>query len=492
MKYRMTLLFMYLIQFFFLPCYSEGKELTLHDAINVYVYNTRYVRTKRLAFENTLMEYENFRKALLPAFSLNLRPVSFNHSMRLLQNYITGEYTNVEEFSNTTSGGVSVIQKVAATGGVLTLGSSLSYLREFSSGRNSFSSVPLYISYSQSLLGGGKSMRFERSIAKLKNDMAMKQFCTSVSTEQQKILSLYLDAYVHKVDIDFYSKTVNMGDSLLTYAKMRRDADRITDFEYNQVELQQLDNRMALEKAVHAYAASIRLLANELSLREIELGKISVASFPASIDEETVMCLVDKNNPEYQTLEIDRLNAAYALHKTKVSNRFNADVSVIYGLNQYAKTIKDAYSRPDQQQAVSVTFSIPVFQWGINRNKLKMAKNEYDMVLSEQKRTLDNFKEEIHNCVVGYNMNKSLADVAEKKYELSARQYSLAVMRFKANKMAAIELTDANRDYLQAKQNYISVQKELLVSYYKIRHLSLHDFVENKDMEELVRKTVAG
>lgn len=111
----------------FIPCHSATRELTLHDALNVHVYNTRYVKAKRLALDNTLMEYDNFRKSQLPAFSLNFSPVSFDHSMRLLQNYVTGEYSNVEEYSSTTSGGLSIIQKIAATGGVLTLGSSLTF-----------------------------------------------------------------------------------------------------------------------------------------------------------------------------------------------------------------------------------------------------------------------------------------------------------------------------------------------------------------------------
>lgn len=165
-------------------------------------------------------------------------------------------------------------------------------------------------------------------------------------------------------------------------------------------------------------------------------------------------------------------------------------ISLNYGLNQYAKTFKDAYRRPDQRQAMSVTFSIPVFQWGINRNKLKIARNEYEAILLEQEYTLDNFKEEIHDNIFDYNMSRELMDVSGEKYELSAQQYAFAAMRFKVGKMAAIELTDANRDYLQAKQNYISVLKGLFISYYKIRHLALYDFMEGKDMVELIRKSV--
>lgn len=469
---------------------SIAKELTLHDAINVYVYHTKYVKTKRLVLENTLMECDNFKKSLLPSISLDFSPISFDHSMRLLQNYSTGEYSNVEEYSNTTSGSVNVIQKIAATGGVFTLGSSLSFLHEFTNHNNSFSSIPMYLSYAQSLLGGRKSMIFEKAISNLKHDMAMKEFCASISTEQQKILTLYLDAYSNKVDIDFYTKTVTMGDSLLMHAELRKEAGKITEYEYNQVNIQQLDNRMALEKSQYAYANSIRLLEKELFLHGIELGQLSIVNFPTYIDEKTVLNLVNKNNPEYQSLEMERLNAEYALHLAKVNNRFNANISLNYGLNQYAQTFKKAYRQPDQRQAVSVTFSIPVFQWGINRNKLKIAQNEYETVLLEQEYALDNFKEEIHDYVFDYNMNRELMDVSGKKYELSAQQYAFAAMRFKAGKMAAIELTDANRDYLQAKQNYISVLKELFISYYKIRHLSLYDFMEGKDMVEIIRKSV--
>ena len=479
----------YLMLSLLLPYHSVGKELTLHDALNVYVYNTKYVKGKRLALANTLMECDNFRKSMLPSLSLNLTPISFDRSMRLLQSYSTGEYTNVEEYSNTTSGGVSIMQKIAATGGVLTLGSSLNFLREFTTNNNSFSSTPMFLSYSQALLGGRKSLRLERTMSCLKKEMAMKDFCTSVSTEQQKILALYLNAYSYKLDIDFYTQTVNLGDSLLMHAKLRMDFGKITEYEYNMVELQQLDNKMALERSRHDYSSSIRQLENELSLQDIELAQLSVEKFPRHLDEWDVLDMVNRNNPEYQKLELERVNAEYALHQVRVNNRFNANIALSYGLNQYANTLARAYRHPNQRQAVSVTFSVPVFQWGINRNKLKIAQNEYETTLLEQEYAIENFKDEIHNDVFGYNMSRELMDAASRKYDLSARQYAFAAMRFNTGKIAAIELTDANREYLRAKQNYISVLKDLFTKYYNIRHLALHDFMEGRDMLDLVRES---
>ena len=466
---------------------SYGEELNLHDALNIHVYNTTYVKTRWLAYENTLMEYENFKKSFLPSFSLNLTPVSFNHSMRLLQNYNTGEYNNVEEYSNTISGGLSLVQKVPLTGGSFMVSSRLSFLNEYTNDKQSFSSVPIYLSYSQPLFGGGKSMRFEKYASKLRNNVAIKELCTSVSTEQQKILALYLDAYSYKMDIDFYSKIIGIGDSILMHTEVRKEVGKVTEYDYNQIKLQQIDNQMALEKSQYAYKSSIRLLENELALCDIELGELTMTDFPIQIDEEIVLNLVHKNNPQYQALEIERLNAEYSLHIAKTNNRFNADISLSYGLNQYATTFQDAYHQPDRQQAASVTLSIPVFQWGITQNKLRIAQNEYDAVLIGQESALRDFKKEIQDYVFDYNMNRGLIEVADQKYHLSAQQYLFACQKFKLGKMAAIELTNANKDFMQAKQNYISVLNSLFISYYKIRHISLHDFIEDKDLMDLIQ-----
>lgn len=469
------------------PAILYGEVLSLHDALNIYVYNTKYVKTKRLVFENSLIKYDNFKKSLLPAFSLGLTPISFNHSMRLLQNSSTGEYNNVEEYSNTILGGLNLIQKIPLTGGVFMVGSNLSFLNDYANDKQSFSSAPIYFSYSQPMFGGGKSMSFEKTISKLKNDAAIKEFCTSLSTEQQKILDLYLEAYSNKMDIHFYSKIIDIGDSILMHTKVRKDVGKITEYDYNLIELQQTDNQMALEKSQYAYKSSIRLLENELVLCDIELGELAMTNFPVQIDEETVLNLAHKNNPLYHELEVERLNAELTLHTAKTNSRFNADISLNYGLNQYATSFKNAYHQPDKQQAATITLNIPVFQWGITRNKLRIAQNEYNAMLIEQEAAANDFQKEVQDYVFDYNLSRRLIDVANKKYHLSAQQYLFASQKFKLGKMAAIELTNANKDLLQAKQNYLSVLKSLFISYYKIRHIALYDFIERKDLLNLIQ-----
>jgi outer membrane protein TolC len=463
-----------------------GDSISLGDAVNIYVYNTKYIKTERLKYENALLEYENHQKSFLPSLEFNLAPVSFNHSMRLLQNYSTGQYNNIEEFSNTTYGGLNISQKLGLTGGTFQLSSSLSFLREFSSNKNSFSSTPLYISYSQSLFGGGKRYKFEKAIYHLRNAVTMKNYCTSVSYEQQNILTLYLEAYSNMMDVQFYSKTVNIGDTILMHALLRKKSGKITEYDYNQVELQQLESKIQLQKSIFAYESSLRRLADEIGLDKIGLKPLTDTNFPHLIDSGVVMQHVRRNNPELQNMEIEKLQAKYTLYNAKLKNKFNADISLSYGLNQYAQTFRQAYTNPDRQQAISISLSVPVFQWGINRNEKKIAENEYEKILLNQEKSIKEFNESIYNSVFSYNHSKSLTDIADQKYKLSARQYEFAAIRFSVGNISAIELTTANKIFFAAKQEYMTVMKSLYINYYKIRHLTLHDFILNQDLTDII------
>ena len=81
---------------------SAQQRVSLEDAINNYVFNTSIVKKSKLKYNNIKLEYDNYKKSFFPAIGVTLTPISFNRNMTLLQNYMTGEYSNVVEYSNTT------------------------------------------------------------------------------------------------------------------------------------------------------------------------------------------------------------------------------------------------------------------------------------------------------------------------------------------------------------------------------------------------------
>lgn len=464
---------------------QELQTITLNEVLDLHLYNTRNVQVCKINYENAKLEYQIYRKSLLPSIEMNVIPLSFNHSMKMLQRSQTGEYTNVEEFSNTTNASLTLRQTIGLTGGILSLGSSVNYLREFSSQTNSFRTQPLFLKYSQQLLGARKSYKFKKEISKKTYETAAIDYSVGICKETQKLLSYYIDAYRAKIDREYYEKTVIIGDSVYAEAKLRYQLGKISDFELNQSELQNISNQLNLVQANEAYSQAIQKLEEELQIANINVCQPEIDCYPKYLLNDEVITLVEQNNPQYLISELERLNAEYNLHSTKINNRFNANISLTYGLNQYAKSFWGAYKHPNQQQAVSITLTIPLFEWGAHKDRIKIAQNNYLTTVLHQQTSQEVLWEQTTKSVQEYNRNVQSIELAEKRYQLSERQYEIAIKRFKLGKITITDLIIAENEQLKAKQEFLTILHNLLTSYYQIQELTMYDFVKRKKLTDI-------
>lgn len=462
-------------------CYS----VPLNEVLNVYIKNAPIVKSITYKYQNTNLEYENYLKSFLPSISFELSPMSLNRSFRLLQNPVTGDYSYVNDYSNSSSAGFTISQKVGITGGSFSLSSNLGFLREFSADRNSFNTSPLYLSYSQPLYGEAKLYRYNKAIQNLKHELARKEFCNSMSSEQQKILSLYLRAYISKLQYEVNQQNMQTGDTLLRLAGKKLEHGIITKYEYNQIELQQLKTAQNVVTQERSYHDLLISLAMELGTDNVDVEQPDGSSLPISMDYTMVLSLVHQNNPQYLSVEMQRKQAEYSRLQTRNSLRFNGNVSLSFGMNQYGETLREAYRHPEQRQALAVTFSIPVFQWGINHNKRQMAENEYMASMLEIEKTEKEFENSIRTQVEGYNTCYKNYILANKTFELSREQYQLTVRKFAAGKISVYEVTSAYSSLLSSMIGYASSLQNVYSEYYALRHLALYDFVENASLENI-------
>lgn len=371
------------------------KLLSFEDILNAGVYQTIAVKKARLEYSNEILEYENYKKSFLPVFSLSFNPINFTNSMKLLQNYKNGEYYNVVENYNSVDLGISVSQKIWFTGGTFSVNSSLNYVREFSLNNNSFSSVPFQFSYHQSIRGELRKQHMETEINELKRKLAEKKYVSAILSEQEILTSLYLDAYRCLMEKEILEWTEKLEDTLVIQAMHKLQCGRITKDEYDIVVLQKKSNNISLQEATFAYEQALYKLRYEINDTSVFIQPLKYDLLPEKIDENTVKDLVKKNNVILLESILEKKNAEYVLYKEKLANRFNADITLGYGTNQYANSFTMAYFHPLSRQTVSVSLSIPMFRWGMNCNKRVMAKNKYDMILL----SLDKEKEKLDDII---------------------------------------------------------------------------------------------
>ena len=461
---------------------------SLSYVIDTLSLTSNNAQIEKLKYKNELLRYENYKKSYLPSISFALSPIGFNRSLRLMQDPTTGSYTYVKDYSNSSSVGLTIHQKVPFTGGQLQVGSSLNYLNEFSYHRKSYSTSPYYISYSQNIWGGRKRYLLEKKIEESKNVIAINKFCSNIAQIQQNILSQYMDVLAAKMKLDLSKQTVLNNDTLLDIARIKLDNGRITEYDYKQIELQSLRSKLDSEDAIQNYQQLYHQLLTSIGTTQVIAIVSPEFDLPLSIDSVAIWYYVRKNNSFYQQQELEKLEAEQNLFLTKLENRFNASISLGYGTNQYAEHLVEAYHHPNTRQSIQVGIQIPIFQWGINKNKVKMAENIFQSNLLERETRLRNFENQIAEKINAYQSSVKQWMTAKRTYELSQEQYKLALKKFSLGRISDYELYAAQNNQFISLSQYASAIRQAYTNYYIIRGMTLYDFKKERDLIESLVK----
>lgn len=479
------------IWFLLFPALLQGQpyQISLEQVLNEWCLVSPSAQKIKLSHENSILEFENYKKEFLPSVAFSLSPVNFNRSQKLMQNSESGNYSYVEDYSNNSSTEIAIRQKVGIIGGELSVSSRLNYLREFSNNRNRFGTNPLYINYSQPFIGGFYNYKRQRGIQHAVYNNSLKQYCSEMSDIQTKAVNLFMTLFSSKLAADLSHKNLLISDTLLIASKALLDNGYFTEYEYHQMGLQQLNNKYAFENSTKNYQKALRELSTFLNRPEWIDEEVEILTpefnLPLQIDEKSAIVYARHNSPFALSQEEKRLKAEQTLFTAKLNNRFNGNIKISYGLNQYSDHFLDAYQKPDYTQGVMIGVQIPIFQWGINRNKIRMAKNNYQNSMIEIDQAEVNFDNNIKDIVEDYNHNMNLWFVATKSYQLSQEQYVLLAHKFHSGKVSVYDLASAQQEQYSAMQRYYNAIQNAWNSFCVLRKNTLFDFSKQTELKDL-------
>lgn len=461
--------------------YSQSK-ITLEQALERVVYKTKKFEKLKLNYQNTLLEFKNFKNDYLPSASINISPFHFNHSIEQLQNATDGQYSYIEDYNGTSSANISIKQKIAATGGYVVMGTSLNFLREFNSNRNSFNTRPFYISISQPLWGGRKSYKFTKDIETLNRSAATKRLVKSIADYQKEVATLYAKAYIALCDVAYNKRMASASDTLLQEAELKYKYGRITLYDYKRIELQKEEYYYLKSESLSDYKQCLRDLCCYLDFYEnIEIQPI-ITNKLKLIDKEFVFQKILENNPQYIEDEIQLTTAQKELWNSKRETLASSSVSFDYGVNQFAHKLSQAYNHPSKQQNVQITLSVPIFNWGTNRNKRRIAENEYQQKTIDIEDRRKNFRLYVYNLVESYNDAIAHLKLALNTCKVAEQTYHSMIPLFSLARVTIGDLTEMHNTLLGYKKSYNDIMLTCITNLFELRALSLYDFENSEDL----------
>ena len=480
-KHRLVLLTL-------LPCWfgcaAFAQRLTLDNAIRIAQENSYSAQVAQFSYMASYWNYRSFKAQLMPAVNLRGKIANFDHSLIETRNYEDGRlnYVNNNTMSNYLT--LSVDQQIVATGGTISLQSYLYRLDQFSYDETTWKTQPLRLSYTQPLKTYN-ALKWEKKTAPVEFQIAQRNYLTAMQDIAIQVTSLFFNVLDAQSNLRQSEAKSADRDSLLVTAQRRLALGTVTKSEVLQLELSALNARVAansmrieLEDRMYKFFSYLRVT----DYRQAELvAPSSVPDVILSVDEVIQKAITNSSHTLEQKNQM--LAAEQSLAQAKSNRGLQLTLSSELGLTQTAHTFHGAYQRPQDNEIIGLTLSLPIFDWGVSRGKVKMAQARLEMVRTQQEQAHQDYVQNLNKKVLQFNMQPMQCRDARRAQEIAEERYNITRRRFEMGAISVTDLNTAQQELESAKAQYLNQLETFWQDYYALQKATLFNWIDHTDLD---------
>lgn len=457
---------------------AQQQTFTIEDVILRAKAQSPFSKQAETRRENKYWGYRSYKTNFNPQLVLQGTLPSYSKSVNpILQDDGTYRYIPVEQtFNNVRLG---LVQPIFLTGATISANTSLNYFKDYSTlnAGEQWSGSVMNVELEQPLFAFNP-LKWERKIQPLLYEESKREYVEQMEFISEQTAERFFNVLQEQVKLQIARFNLANNDTIYKIEQGRYNIGTTSQDKLLQVELQLLRSRQAVGQANLNLETARLELRTYLGLRandefpELILPE-NIPTFEVSMDE--AIQYAKKNRAQFISFERQRLQAERDLAQAK-GNRFQTSVSAAYGLNNNGVVLNDVYQNPLEQQQVSVTFSIPVLNWGRNKAMMKSAianKKLTDYIIEQNEVT---FEQDIMTLVRQFELLRLQIDITKKSDEVATERYNVAQNRYLIGKIDITNLNIALEEKDNAKTSYIEALKSFWTSYYQLRRLTLYDF----------------
>lgn len=462
---------------------ASAQQLTLGNAIAIAQENSYDIQLAKLSFMSKYWIYRSFLADQLPSINLNGELGSFDHSLVAVRNYDNGQiaYVNNNSLSNMLM--LSVDQKIAATGGTVSLQSYLYSLNQFTYDETTFNTQPLRISYTQPLRSFN-ALKWNKKTIPLDYQIAQKNYLSAMQQVTIQVTTLFFSVLAAQSEYKQSVETVKDRELLFDMAKKRLDLGTTTKSEVLQLELSLLNarvsannNKLTLDDRKYQFFSYLRVTDYEKA--EL-IPPYTVPDIFLSMDEVLRKAIENSSH----TLEQKQmmLEAEKGLAQAKAGRGIQLTLHGEIGFTQSANTFANAYRRLNDNEVVGLTLSLPIFDWGVSKGKVRMAQAELELAKTKNEQTHLDYVQELKKKVMQFNVQPQQCRNALRAQEIAEERYDITKKRFETGSVSVTELNTAQQELESAKMQYISLLQTFWTDYYTLQKSTLYDWINHSDI----------
>ncbi|HAQ19035.1 MAG TPA: TolC family protein [Prolixibacteraceae bacterium] len=463
---------------------QENYTLSLNEVVSIASQKSLDAFRYKNMYLASYWEYRYYKADKLPSLSLSTTPLDFNHYRKREYNFQTNEEEYVLRDYFNSDVAVQLNQKVGLTGGSFFLSSELGMVKNLSGDqKTSYQATPVSIGYNQSL-NGYNALRWQSKIEPVKFEKAKKEFVQSQENLAMKSTSMFFELVDAQIQLKIAQNNMANADTLYKIGKGRFQVGTVTQDELLNLELGQLNAQQALSKA------KLEVLRAQSGLNSyLVLDKQTLINCQVPSEIPTLQILADealdlalKNNPDILDQEQQMLEQNRDVARAKSETGLNTSLFAVYGLNQSSENFDMVYDQPDQSQRLRFGVNVPLVDWGRRKGRLMMAESTREVANARIRQARIDFEQNIFQSVMEFNLQAEQVKNAAKADTVAQKGFEVTFQRFLIGKVDVIKLNIARNDRESARKAYINAVKTYWNYYYRLRMLTLFDFVKRENL----------
>lgn len=468
----------------FMSLTASAQQLSLRDAITIAQQNSYDSQLAQLELMSKYWTYRSFQAELRPAINLNGTVGNFDHSIVEVRNYDDGQVAYVNNNSLANQLTLSVDQQIAATGGTVSLQSYLYSLYQFTYHETTFNSRPLRISYTQPFRAFN-SLKWEKKTVPLDYQIAQKNYISAMEQIAIQVSELFFNVLSAQSDYRQSSATVKDREQLLDMANKRLELGTTTKSDVLQLELSLINARVAANNNKLELDDRLYKLFSYLRVTDYEQATLvppgDVPDMLMSVDD-VLRKAIDNSS---HTLEQKQamLEAEKALAIAKAGRGLQLTLHGEVGFTQSANTFPKAYQHLNDNEIIGLTLSLPIFDWGVSKGKVRMAQSQLEVTKTKNEQEHLDYVQDLRKKVIMFNTQPSQCKDALRAQDIAEQRYEITRKRFENGAVSVTELNTAQQELESAKRQYISNLQTFWTDYYTLQKSTLYDWIHLSDIE---------
>lgn len=459
--------------------------MTMSEAISTARRQSVAALEARQEFISVYWAWRSYQASRLPSLYFYGDLMDYNRSLVLLQNYEDGtlRYASTNNLQN--SLGLSIKQNVTFTGGTIRAYSDLSRIDQFGMEKSlTWYSQPVTISYTQPLFAYNE-FKWQKLIEPKVYERGRRAYIESMEKITIEAVEAYSDLILarmnHEIAKTNYENSVKMHD----VARERLSLGSVTRDEYLQLELRMLNDSISInETSVKVRDAQMNLNSLLGYDESVEIEPVLPDRLPEVVmDYEMVLDRSLQNSTFSLGNEIDILNAQSAVAQAKADRGITMSLNARFGLSNTAPELPGAYKNPLDQEVAGLSFSVPIFDWGLGKGKVQKARAAEAVVRAQVEQSENDYRRSIFTAVGQFNNQRRQCEVSRRAKDIASERNSLMMDKFRSGSASVTDLNTAQSESDTALQKYITDISNYWLYYYKLRQYALYDFINGADLD---------